>query len=97
MDLLPLRGEGWGFRPNRKETAMKAMNIITLLLIIVGGVNWGLVGLFDFDVVAALLGGQDAALQQVVYILVGLSALWQLYPLTRAFQTGEVRPQRYRV
>jgi uncharacterized protein len=76
---------------------MKAMNIITLLLVIVGGINWGLVGLFDFDVVAALLGRQDAALQQVVYILVGLSALWQLYPLIRAFQTGEVRPQRYRV
>lgn len=74
---------------------MKIMNIITLLLIIIGGINWGLVGLFQFDLVAALFGGEDAALSRVVYIFVGLSAIWQLYPLARAFQTSEIRAQRY--
>jgi uncharacterized protein len=74
---------------------MKAMNIITLLLTIIGGVNWGLVGLFDFNAVAALLGGQEAAVLQLFYVLVGVSALWQLYPLTLALKTGEVRAQRY--
>ncbi|AMU98052.1 MULTISPECIES: DUF378 domain-containing protein [Xanthomonas] len=62
---------------------MKAINVITLVLLIVGGLNWGLVGLFQFDLVAALFGGQDALLSRVVYTLVGISALWQLVPLFR--------------
>lgn len=57
---------------------MKAVNLITLLLLIVGGLNWGLVGAFQFDLVAALFGGQDNAIARVVYVLVGLSAVWQL-------------------
>ncbi|WP_420008325.1 DUF378 domain-containing protein [Xanthomonas sacchari] len=60
---------------------MKVLNIVTLVLLIVGGLNWGLVGLFNFDLVAALFGGQDAPLSRVVYALVGFSALWQLVPL----------------
>ncbi len=73
---------------------MRAINIITLLLIIVGGVNWLLVGLFEFDLVAAIFGGQTAALARIVYILVGLSALWQLVPLARSFSDGETIAQR---
>ncbi len=73
---------------------MRTINIITLILIIIGGVNWGLVGFFNFDLVAAIFGGQTAALSKIVYILVGLSALWQLYPLSMAFSEGEVRAER---
>ena len=62
---------------------MKSLNLVTLVLLIVGGLNWGLVGAFQFDLVAALFGGQDAMLSRVVYVLVGLSALWQLVVLTR--------------
>jgi uncharacterized membrane protein YuzA (DUF378 family) len=69
---------------------MQALNILTLILVIVGGVNWGLVGLFQFDLVAALFGGQGAALARIVYILVGVSALWQLLPLTAAFRGDAV-------
>ena len=54
---------------------MKSLNVVTLVLLIVGGLNWGLVGAFQFDLVAALFGGQDAMLARVVYVLVGLSAL----------------------
>lgn len=75
---------------------MKALNIITLVLVIIGGINWGLVGLAQFDLVAAILGGQDAALARLVYTLVGVSALWQLVPLFRAGNTGEVRAQAHR-
>lgn len=75
---------------------MKALNIITLALIIVGGINWGLVGAFQFDLVATIFGGQDAPLARVVYVLVGLSALWQIVPLTRAGSAGEVRAQAHR-
>ena len=56
---------------------MKVINTIALLLIIIGGVNWGLVGLFEFDLVAALLG-EGSALSRTVYVLVGLAALYQL-------------------
>ncbi len=52
---------------------MKFINILTLILLIVGGLNWGLVGLFNFDLVAALFGA-GSALARLVYILVGLSA-----------------------
>lgn len=72
---------------------MKILNLITLILVIVGGLNWGLVGLFNFDLVAALFG-KDSLLSRIVYILVGLSAVWQLVPLSSAFGTGEVAVER---
>ena len=76
---------------------MKAMNIITLIFIIVGGINWGLAALFQYDLVLALLGERTAALPQFAYLVIGLSALWQLYPLTCAFQAPGVPSHRYRV
>lgn len=59
---------------------MRAINTITLVLLIVGGLNWGLVGAADFDLVAALFG-EMSAISRIVYVLVGLSALWQIIPL----------------
>jgi uncharacterized membrane protein YuzA (DUF378 family) len=61
---------------------MRIVNTVTLVLLIVGGLNWGLVGLFNFDLVATLFG-EMSALSRIVYVLVGLSALWQLVPLFR--------------
>jgi uncharacterized membrane protein YuzA (DUF378 family) len=61
---------------------MKVLNYIALLLLIIGGLNWGLLGLFGFDLVAALFGGQvgpRSGLSNLVYILVGLAALYGLY------------------
>jgi uncharacterized membrane protein YuzA (DUF378 family) len=69
---------------------MYTINLITLLLIIIGGINWLLVGAFDFDLVAAIFGGQDAALSRIVYILVGLSALWQIIPWVRMLSGDSV-------
>jgi uncharacterized membrane protein YuzA (DUF378 family) len=59
---------------------MRAINVLTLVLLIVGGLNWLLVGLFGFDLVAALFG-EMSPLSRIVYSLVGLSALWQLLVL----------------
>jgi uncharacterized membrane protein YuzA (DUF378 family) len=56
---------------------MKALDVIVAVLLVIGGLNWGLVGLFQFDLVAAIFGGQSAALSRIVYILVGLSAVYQ--------------------
>lgn len=62
---------------------MKALNMIAMILIIVGGLNWGLVGLFQFDLVATLFGGMDALLSRIVYSLVGVAALYGIYMLTQ--------------
>lgn len=67
---------------------MKAVNLTTLILLIIGGINWGLVGIADFNLVAALFG-VDSALSNLIYIIVGLSALWQLVPLGKAFKLNE--------
>lgn len=53
------------------------MKLITLILLIVGGLNWLLVGLFGWDI-GEIFGGQAAIVSRVVYVLVGLSALYQL-------------------
>lgn len=55
---------------------MKTLNTLSLVLIIVGGLNWGLVGAANFDLVATLFGA-DSVLSRIVYVLVGLSALFQ--------------------
>lgn len=73
---------------------MRVINLITLLLVIIGGINWGLVGLAQFDLVAAIFGGQGTALARIVYVLVGLSALWQLIPFSRAMSMGETTALR---
>ena len=52
------------------------MDRIALVLTIIGGINWGSVGLFRFDIVAWLFGGQTATVSRVIYTLVGLAALW---------------------
>ena len=54
---------------------------IAWALLIVGGINWGLVGLFRFDLVAAVFGGAGSALSRIVYTLVGVSAIWQLFSI----------------
>ncbi len=59
------------------------MDTIALLLSIIGGLNWGLIGIFQFDLVAWLFGGQDAIISRIVYTLVGLSALWCISLLFR--------------
>lgn len=58
----------------KKRISMKALYIIALVLLVVGGLNWGLVGLLNFDLVAAILGS-GSFLARAVYILVGLSAV----------------------
>ncbi|MBR6407073.1 MAG: DUF378 domain-containing protein [Clostridia bacterium] len=56
---------------------------IALILLIIGGLNWGSVGVFRFDIVAWLFGGQAAALSRVIYTLVALSAIWCISLLFR--------------
>ncbi len=55
---------------------MSVIHKIALALLIIGGINWGLVGLFQFDLVAWLFGGADSVISRIIYTLVGLSGIW---------------------
>ena len=54
------------------------MDRFSLLLVIVGAINWGLVGLFQFDLIAFLFGGQAALVSRVLYTIVGAAGLWSI-------------------
>ena len=57
---------------------------IALVLVIIGALNWGGIGLFGFDLVAAIFGSQDALGSRIVFVAVGLAALWCLTLLFRS-------------
>ena len=54
------------------------MDNLSLILIIVGAINWGSIGLFGFDIVGALFGGQGALLSRIIFTVVGLAGLWAI-------------------
>ncbi len=65
---------------------MKSLDVATLTLVVVGAVNWGLVGLAQFDLVATLFGmrfGETSAFTSLIYTLVGLSGLYQVTQIPR--------------
>ena len=59
------------------------MDRIALILAIIGGLNWGCIGIFKFDLVAYLCGGQTATVSRVIYTLVALAAIWCISLLFR--------------
>ena len=56
---------------------------ISLILVVIGAINWGAIGLFQFDIVAWIFGGQDAIISRIVYTLVALAGIWCLSLLFR--------------
>ena len=59
------------------------MDTIALLISIIGSINWGLIGIFQFDLVAWIFGGQDAVISRIIYGIVGLAGLWCITMLFR--------------
>lgn len=59
------------------------MDTIALILSIIGSLNWGLIGIFKFDLVAWLLGGQGSVLSRIIYTVVGLAGIWCITLLFR--------------
>ncbi|BBI30792.1 DUF378 domain-containing protein [Cohnella abietis] len=57
---------------------MKALNVISLILIILGGLNWLSVGLFEYDVVSEIFGGTDEVGSRIVYTVIGIAALYAI-------------------
>ncbi|MEK0315544.1 DUF378 domain-containing protein [Cohnella sp. 56] len=57
---------------------MKTLNAVALAVLIIGGLNWLLVGVFKYDLVSDLFGGQEDVVSRIIYIIVGVSALYAL-------------------
>ena len=66
----------------RGRSAMSAIDYIAMALLIIGGLNWAMVGLFDVDMVATLFG-PGTALSRIVYVVVGLAALYSIYTMAK--------------
>lgn len=62
---------------------------LALVLVIIGALNWGLIGFFQFDLVASLFGGQGAVLSRIIYGLVGLAGLYSITLLFRERERTE--------
>ncbi|OQA02190.1 MAG: hypothetical protein BWY69_01178 [Planctomycetes bacterium ADurb.Bin401] len=72
----------------------KTIDVIVWALLIIGGLNWGLVGLFEFNLVAAIFG-EMSILSRIIYTLVGFAALYDLFAIksiTRRWGTHDVTP-----
>ncbi len=70
-----------GINLNRRFSKMQKLSFldwVALVLVIIGGINWGLVGLFQWDLVANIFGDMSG-LSRIIYVLVGLSGLWMLF------------------
>lgn len=65
----------------------KPMDKTALALVIIGAINWGLIGIFGFDLVGALFGGQMSILSRIVFTLVGLAGLWSITILFKNITT----------
>ena len=71
-----------------QRNGVDTMDTIALILTIVGAINWGLVGLAKFDLVAWIFGGQTAVISRIIYALVGLAGLWCITFLFRKRNEG---------
>lgn len=71
---------------------MKVLDVIAAVLLVIGGLNWGLVGLFNFDLVQLVTGGVSW-LANTVYVIVGLAAVYQAIALPSIQKRWHVRPR----
>jgi uncharacterized membrane protein YuzA (DUF378 family) len=76
---------------------MSLLQRIALLLTIIGAINWGLIGFFQFDLVAAIFGGQDAMFARIIYGIIGIAGLINLALLFKpAEELGRTEPKTSR-
>ncbi len=86
------KGDTYGENISMKKSyARKGINMldrIALILVIIGALNWGSIGLFSFDIVAWICGGQASVISRIIYTVVGLCGLWCISLLFR--ERGEI-------
>lgn len=68
---------------------MKTLNAICLTLTIIGAINWGLIGLFDFNLVALIFGGTDSLFTKIIYIIVGICGIVNIKLLIDIIQDND--------
>lgn len=71
------------FQTQKGRENMNVIDKIALTLVVIGGINWGSVGLFQYDLVGALFGGMSGVVSRIIFTLVGISALWCISLLFR--------------
>lgn len=81
--IVQLRDTHYFYTSERKGHEKMIMDRISLILVIIGALNWGGIGIFGFDTVAYIFGGQNATVSRVIYTLVGLAGLWCISLLFR--------------
>ena len=67
----------------RKKGGKRMLNKIALILLIIGGLNWGLIGIFQLDIVAWLFGGASSIISRIIYTAIAIAALWCISLLFR--------------
>lgn len=65
------------------------MDLLALLLVVIGAINWGLIGFAQFDLVAWIFGGQTAWFSRIIYAVVGLAGIWCITYLLTRFRRGK--------
>ena len=73
--------------PDQKGVMVMIMDRIALILTVIGALNWGSIGLFQFDIVAWICGGQASLLSRIIYTVVGLAGIWCISLIFRARET----------
>jgi uncharacterized membrane protein YuzA (DUF378 family) len=81
---------------SKEETTLSSIQRIALVLTIIGAINWGLIGFFQFDLVASIFGGQNTALARIIYGLVGVAGLLNLGLLFKTNESFEKEPETTR-
>lgn len=76
--------------------SMKAFDMTALVLVIIGAVNWGLIGFFKFDFISTICGGQASWLARIIYAIVGLCGLYAITLLGRLGSSDDVQAVRNR-
>ena len=71
------------------------MDILALILVVIGALNWGCIGLFGFDIVGALFGGQLSIISRIIYTIVGLGGLWAITFFFKENVMGRVAHERH--
>ena len=59
------------------------MDTLSLILIVIGALNWGMIGLFQFDLIASIFGGMSTVVSRIIYTIVGLAGIWGISILFR--------------
>ena len=81
------------YRNNKNEKQLGDENMIdkiSLILVIIGAINWGSIGLFKFDIVGWIFGGQDAIVSRIIFTIVALAGIWCISMLFRDRKELEV-------